>query len=195
MLRATVLGWLVVGLSALPLRPVLAAGEEGPAVVRGVQFLRGRVGSLQVGETALAGLALVKAEVPASDSALQAALRKVQGRFHGSIFTPERQGFGGPLGFQLGGASEPGGSNDIEETAIVGLKLQGVVQVEKGLAGLILLEGLVGLGDEPADLDAREIVAGGRGRGGGWGRAGRSRTAGGRQRGDGQQAHCGRGHR
>ncbi|MEO6810179.1 MAG: HEAT repeat domain-containing protein [Isosphaeraceae bacterium] len=82
---------LVIAL--LNTRAALAApGAEQPAIDRGVQFVRGRVGNQQVGETALVALALSKAEVPANDPTQAAALAKIQRRFNGSVYQPERTG-------------------------------------------------------------------------------------------------------
>ncbi len=66
--------------------------QQAPAVNRGVDFLKSHVGSSQVGETALAALAMIKAEVPPTDPTLAAAIRKIDARFNGSAFQPERAG-------------------------------------------------------------------------------------------------------
>jgi len=65
--------------------------EADPAAARGVGFLRGHAANKQVGESALMGLALLKAEVPASDPVVAACAAKVLQRFSGG-YVPERQG-------------------------------------------------------------------------------------------------------
>ncbi len=69
-----------------------AFGQLDPIAEKGVQFLRQATGGGQVGETALMTLALVKAEVPASDVAMQRGLARILGRFQSSNYTPERSG-------------------------------------------------------------------------------------------------------
>jgi hypothetical protein len=90
--------------------PARAQGEDGATVGRAVQFLRDRAKGLQAGEAALAGLALVKAEVPATDPGLVACLEVVNGRFAGSAFSPQ-------LGAGQGGAGGPA----IYEAAVIAL--------------------------------------------------------------------------
>ncbi len=74
-----------------------AEDAEGPAVLRGTQFLRGQAAGLKAGEAALAGLALVKAEVPATDPGMRACLKKVLERFATTsyTYTPDLPGPGG----------------------------------------------------------------------------------------------------
>jgi hypothetical protein len=67
-------------------------GPEGPAVARGLQFLKAKGPGEQTGEAALAAMALIKADVPASEPGLATCLAKVRQRFNGSTFTPERAG-------------------------------------------------------------------------------------------------------
>lgn len=80
--------WLMLALGG---PAPLAWGQEGqdPAVIKGVQYLRGRITGLPAGEAALAGLAMVKAEVPPTDPGLAAALRTVLARFQGTAYTPQ----------------------------------------------------------------------------------------------------------
>ncbi len=88
---AVVLALLTPGL----LRPAVARAQAGPeaaAVQRGVAYLRGQVGSLQVGEAAMVALALHKAEVPDSDPALATCIAKVLARFGPEGYVPELQG-------------------------------------------------------------------------------------------------------
>lgn len=70
----------------------MASGQTEPAVATGVNFLKGRVGGERVGETALAAIALLKAEVPEDDPALQTCLQKIRTRFTSSGYQPERTG-------------------------------------------------------------------------------------------------------
>jgi len=74
--------------------PISARAQEGQtaSVLRGVQYLRGVAGTQETGESALAALALIKAEVPAQDPAIVAAVSKVRRRFNGSTYQPERTG-------------------------------------------------------------------------------------------------------
>jgi hypothetical protein len=72
-----------------------ALGQFDPIVEKGVQYLRTAVGnpqSGQVGETALMALALVKADVPATDTALKRAVNLIMKRFAESDYKPERSG-------------------------------------------------------------------------------------------------------
>src|SRR5262249_35070308 len=65
-----------------------------PAVLKGLQYLRGQGAGrgVQAGEAALMALAMVKADLPLSDSGLTACLNQVRARFAGSTFTPQRKG-------------------------------------------------------------------------------------------------------
>jgi hypothetical protein len=83
---AIVLGLLLTG---------RARADQDPAVLRGVQWLKTHANNQGAGESALSGLALVKAGATAADPALQVYLRKLDGRFNGSLYTPERAGPGG----------------------------------------------------------------------------------------------------
>lgn len=83
----------------------IALGANEPAVESGVQFLRGQAGHVQVGEAALIGLALLKADYPPEDPTVAACLAKVLPRLAGS-YVPERKG----------GA-------DVYEAAVVGMML------------------------------------------------------------------------
>ena len=69
-------------------------GQQVAEVNRGVRFLRGQVSgsASNVGENALAALALIKAEVPATDPALSAFIQSIDTRFAGSEYTPARSG-------------------------------------------------------------------------------------------------------
>jgi hypothetical protein len=87
-----------------------AQGEDAASVQRALQFLRGQAAGLQPGEAALAGLAMVKAEVPPTDPGLAACLRIVDGRFAGSAYAP-----------QLGGGQGQAGGPAIYEAAVTAL--------------------------------------------------------------------------
>ena len=80
--------WLVLGLIAWTAHPATSFGQTDPVITRGVAYLsRGVSGA---GEAALAALALIKAEVPADDSALSALLATVAKRFSESTYQPEK---------------------------------------------------------------------------------------------------------
>jgi hypothetical protein len=68
---------VIVTILAAPGR--LAAIE--PAVARGVSYLKQHSGGQNVGEAALAALAMLKAEVPVTDPALAACLAQIRKRF------------------------------------------------------------------------------------------------------------------
>jgi hypothetical protein len=70
---------------------------------------------MQVGESALIAMAMIKAEVPPTDAALNACLSKVRARFTSSGFSPERSG--GP---------------DIFEAAVVAMALANLDAVARG---------------------------------------------------------------
>ncbi len=80
-----VLGCLLTSLCGGP-----ASAQQESAVLRGVQFLRGRVSGAGPGEAAMIALAMIKAEVPAGDPGLTAALAKVYARFSTSEYAPQR---------------------------------------------------------------------------------------------------------
>ncbi len=65
--------------------------EQDQAALRGIGFLRGHFANQRVGESALIGLAMLKAEVPPTDSAVAACAAKVLQRFSGG-YAPERSG-------------------------------------------------------------------------------------------------------
>lgn len=84
-----ILTWSAVWYCAL--QPSVRADND-PAVLRGIQFLRGRAGGQQVGETALTALAMLKAEVPPGDPTLAACVAKLRTRLVSGVYQPERQG-------------------------------------------------------------------------------------------------------
>jgi hypothetical protein len=83
-------GILLLGglLTALGGRP--ASAQQESAVLGGLQFLRARAANVGPGEAAMAALAMIKADVPAGDPALAAALAKVYSRFTSSEYAPAR---------------------------------------------------------------------------------------------------------
>jgi hypothetical protein len=94
--RAQGIGRLVVLLLGLAVSTngwVLA--QQEPAVMSGIQYLRKNYRNNATGQSAMIALAMIKAEVPASDPDLQAYLAKIRARFSSSSFTPEAaSGFG-----------------------------------------------------------------------------------------------------
>jgi hypothetical protein len=74
--------------------PRTARGDLDPVVEKGVAYLKSAGGGAggQVGETALGALAMIKAEVPASDPSLARALAAILKRFGESSYIPERSG-------------------------------------------------------------------------------------------------------
>jgi hypothetical protein len=69
-----------------------ALGQFDPIAERGVQFLKASTGAGGTGETALMTLALIKAEVPATDVSLKRGLAVIMKRFEESSYNPERTG-------------------------------------------------------------------------------------------------------
>src|SRR4051812_5404586 len=69
-----------------------ARGQQEQAVLSGIQYLRGRVASQQVGETAMIALALIKADTPKTDPVLTQCVAKILRRFTSSGYDPERKG-------------------------------------------------------------------------------------------------------
>jgi hypothetical protein len=96
----------MIGMNLLPGGGAALRAAPEPAVARGVQFLGSRAVNLQIGEMALAVLAMLKADVPATDPALAACLAKIRPRFSSAGYRPERSG--GP---------------DIYEAAVVAMAL------------------------------------------------------------------------
>jgi hypothetical protein len=83
-----------------------ARAVNEPAIERGVAFLRARGPGGPVGEAALAALAMLKADVPATDPAVAACLTKIRSRFSSGGYQPEKQG-----------------GHDVYEAAVVALVL------------------------------------------------------------------------
>lgn len=71
--------------------PGVAVADQDGAVAAGVQYLKAHAAGRPVGETAMIALALVKADVPASDPALQGCLARIRTRFTSAAYLPELQ--------------------------------------------------------------------------------------------------------
>ena len=85
---------LTIALLTLPLgsMPAAFAQVEGPAIAKGVDYLRRSARGFDSGVAGIAALALIKAEVPESDPGLKVLLNKAHERFSGSIYSPGRTG-------------------------------------------------------------------------------------------------------
>lgn len=70
---------------------VARAGDD-PVVNRGVEYLRRRAGSMGAGESALAALAMIKADVPVNDPAVLKCFEKIRSRFTSHGYNPEQPG-------------------------------------------------------------------------------------------------------
>jgi hypothetical protein len=109
----------VVGLVSPLVEP--ARGQQDPAVLSGIQYLRGRAGGQQVGETAMIALALVKADTPKTDPVLSSCIATIQKRFTSSGYSPQRMG-----------------GHDVYEAAVVAMVLSNLDSEEhRGELGLI----------------------------------------------------------
>lgn len=84
----------------------LARAENDPAVLRALQFLRGKTVSGKLGETALVALAMLKSDVPAGDPAVASCVARIRKRFQSGVYEPEERG-----------------GHDIYEAAVVALAL------------------------------------------------------------------------
>jgi len=72
-----------------------AFAQQDPAVLSGIQYLRKYIRGQATGQTAMIALAMIKAEVPATDPDLQACMARIRARFSSSAFEPEAaSGFG-----------------------------------------------------------------------------------------------------
>jgi len=85
------LSWaaLLFGTAIAATVPGGASGQQEPAVLSGVQYLQHHYSGKPAGESAMIALALLKAEVPSTDPALQACVAKVKARFASSAYQPE----------------------------------------------------------------------------------------------------------
>jgi hypothetical protein len=98
-----------------------APAQQEPQVVSAVQYLRGRALHQQVGETAMIALALLKADVPATDPVVAGCLATIQKRFTASGYSPQR----------IGG-------HDVYEAAVVAIALANFeAEVHRGELGLL----------------------------------------------------------
>jgi hypothetical protein len=88
---------------------IAQSGNQGAGIAAGVEYLRNSSNGVQSGEAGLAALALIKADVPASDPTLVALLAKARERISGTSYTPGRDG--GP---------------DIYEAAVIGMAFANV---------------------------------------------------------------------
>jgi hypothetical protein len=102
-----------------------ARAQQDQAVRSGIQYLKGRAANLQVGETAMIALALVKAGTPASDPVLSQCMAKILRRFTSSGYEPERRG-----------------GHDIYEAAVVAMVLANI-ESEDSRAPLGLVAGYI----------------------------------------------------
>ncbi len=95
-----------IAAAVVVLAPAWAAGtgraraDSDPIVGRAVEFLKKSVGYSSAGEAALTALALVKAEVPASDPGLARPLDVIYQRFEGSSYRPQQAS--GPAIYEAG---------------------------------------------------------------------------------------------
>jgi hypothetical protein len=85
--------WLCLALGLLALTAP-AHAQQVAAVNSGIAFLRSQVAGAGpgTGESALIALAMIKAEVPLNDPSLGNTIRKLDQRFNGSTYRPERSG-------------------------------------------------------------------------------------------------------
>lgn len=90
--RGTIRPLVLVALCVAASAPAGVRGDDNPAVLRGVQFLRSRYRNAQIGETALTALAMIKADVPKTDPDLLACIEKLRTRFPSSVYDPQRKG-------------------------------------------------------------------------------------------------------
>ena len=91
-MRITFFFIVTILLGVLGLDTRSARAQQLPAVNKGVEFLKGKVGREQAGEAALAALAMLKAEVPHNDPAILACLQRIEACFNGSAYKPQRGG-------------------------------------------------------------------------------------------------------
>src|SRR5208337_1829627 len=93
-------------LSAAPAPACAQQEQQEPAVLSGIQYLRGRAANQPVGETAMIALAMLKADTPPTDPVLASCMAKIQKRFTSSAYSPEKTG-----------------GHDIYEAAVVAMAL------------------------------------------------------------------------
>ncbi len=112
----------VLGMSLAEEAPAQVQQEQQePAVLAGVQYLRGRAMNQQAGETAMVMLALLKADVPKTDPVVASCYATIQKRFTGSGYSPQRSG-----------------GTDIYEAAVVAMALSNLdSDAHRGEIGMI----------------------------------------------------------
>jgi hypothetical protein len=88
----------------------VSSAQQDPAVLSGVQYLKGHYASKRVGESAMIALALLKAELPPNDPALLACLATVRSRFTTSTYEPDLRG--GPEIYEASAATMALASED-----------------------------------------------------------------------------------
>jgi len=93
-------------ISAAPAPARARQEQQEPAVLPGIQYLRGRAANQQVGETAMMALAMLKGDTPTTDPVLASCIATIQKRFTGSGYSPQRRG-----------------GHDIYEAAVVAMAL------------------------------------------------------------------------
>ncbi len=64
---------------------IAVGAESDPAILRGVQYLRGRAAVQKVGEAALIGLALIKADTPPTDPAVAFCVATIRRRLTSGV--------------------------------------------------------------------------------------------------------------
>ncbi len=82
--------WIGLAISLIAISNDHAKGQQEPAVVSGVQYLKSHYANQQAGESAMIALALLKAEVPTGDPAVTGCVVRFRSRFTSSSYEPER---------------------------------------------------------------------------------------------------------
>jgi len=83
--------WVAIAIGLLLIASPVRS-QQNPTVNRGIDYLKKSASTLGTGEAALAALAMIKAEVPLTDTGLQDCIRILDARFDGSSYKPERRG-------------------------------------------------------------------------------------------------------
>ena len=78
--------------------------QQDPSVLKGLQYLRSRVGMVGAGESGLAALAMIKSDVPVNDPDLVKTINRLRAKFSNGIYSPDQRN-----------------GHDIYETAIVAM--------------------------------------------------------------------------
>ena len=87
-----VTGSLAIAVFAVVANTTPARADNDPAVQRAIQFLQGKAGTQRIGETAIAALALIKAEVPPNDPGLSKLIARLRSRITSEGYWPDRTG-------------------------------------------------------------------------------------------------------